>query len=287
MSDNHMPSHNPLKKYFRQPKIYISLPSQGKFYPDGSIEMTENGELPVYSMTAKDEMIIKTPDALLNGSSTVEVIQSCIPNIKNAWMIPSIDVDAILIAIRIATYGESMDLDVKTPVTGDEKSFSVDLRGLLDRLIFSSFDDTVIVNDMTIKIRPLTYKEFTESSLKTFEEQRLFKTINDNSIPDNEKLAAFSQSFRKLTDLTVGTMEKSIVSITFDGETVSNFDHIKEFIDNADKHIFKSIIDHIDSQRNNFKIKPFVVDATPDEVEKGVPETYEVPITFDSSNFFG
>jgi len=75
MSDNHMPSHNPLKKYFRQPKIYISLPSQGKFYPDGSIEMTENGELPVYSMTAKDEMIIKTPDALLNGSSTVEVIQ--------------------------------------------------------------------------------------------------------------------------------------------------------------------------------------------------------------------
>jgi len=28
-------------------------------------------------------------------------------------------------------------------------------------------------------------------------------------------------------------------------------------------------------------------EATPEEIEKGVPETYEVPITFDQSNFFG
>ena len=32
---------NPLQKYFRQPKIYIGLPSKGNWYPDGSIEKTE------------------------------------------------------------------------------------------------------------------------------------------------------------------------------------------------------------------------------------------------------
>ena len=33
-------------------------------------------------MTAKDEMMFKTPDALLNGQATVDVIQSCIPAIN-------------------------------------------------------------------------------------------------------------------------------------------------------------------------------------------------------------
>ena len=43
---------NPLKKYFRQPKVYITLPSKGKFYTDGTLNLPENGELPVYAMTA-------------------------------------------------------------------------------------------------------------------------------------------------------------------------------------------------------------------------------------------
>ena len=99
---------NPLTSYMRQPKIYISLPSQGNFWPEHSIDMPENNELPVYSMTARDELLFKTPDALMNGQSIVDVIQSCVPNIKNAWVTPSIDLDTILIAIRIATYGEDM-----------------------------------------------------------------------------------------------------------------------------------------------------------------------------------
>ena len=42
--------------------------------------------------------MMKTPDALVNGETTVEVIQSCMPNIKDAWKIPVIDLDVILIA---------------------------------------------------------------------------------------------------------------------------------------------------------------------------------------------
>ena len=65
---------NPLTKYFRQPKIYLRLPSKGRYYPAGSLDMPDSGELPVYAMTAKDELMFKTPDALLNGESVVEVI---------------------------------------------------------------------------------------------------------------------------------------------------------------------------------------------------------------------
>ena len=57
--------NNPLETYFRQPSIYIKLPSGGKHYPMGAIEFNENSELAVYPMTAKDEIKMKTPDALL------------------------------------------------------------------------------------------------------------------------------------------------------------------------------------------------------------------------------
>ena len=96
-----MLQNNPLKQYFRQPAIYIKLPSQGQFYPEGALDMPPNGELPVYPMTAIDEITYRTPDALFNGNATVNVIQSCMPNIRDPWSIPAMDVDTILVSIRI------------------------------------------------------------------------------------------------------------------------------------------------------------------------------------------
>jgi len=282
MSDN-----NPLKKFFRQPKIYIKLPSGGKFWPEGSIEMPENGELPVFSMTAKDEIMIKTPDALLNGQSTVDIIQSCMPNIKDAWKLPIIDLDTILVAMRIASYGEKMDFASKTPVTGTEQSFALDLRQILDGFIGQEFISTVEVNGMIIHLRPISYKEFTDTAIKTFEEQRIFRVLNDEKISDGEKVRVFQESFRKLTEITVSNLEKSIESIEIDEEVVTNKKHIDEFVNNADKDLFRALTDHIDEQRKKFVAKPLTINSTPEDIENGAPETFDVPLSFDSANFFG
>jgi hypothetical protein len=67
---------NPLANWFRQPKIYVNLPSKGKFYPAGSLDHSSTEEYAVYAMTAKDELMFKTPDAMISGQSTVEVIKS-------------------------------------------------------------------------------------------------------------------------------------------------------------------------------------------------------------------
>ena len=278
---------NPLQKYFRQAKVYLDLPSKGKYYPEGVLDMPETGELPIFAMTAKDELTMKTPDALLNGAATVELIKSCVPNIKDPWQMPSIDLDAVLIAIRIATYGENLEITTKIPNVGEEKDFVVDLRQILNRMTNVEFIDSIEVDDMLVHIGPLTYREFTESAMKTFEEQRVFRLVNDDTIPEEEKLAKFNESFIKLTGMTVGLMSKSVKSITVDGNTVDNALHIKEFIDNADKKFFGTVMEHLEEQRDKFQIEPFVVQSSEDEVAKGAPETYEVPITFDQSNFFG
>jgi len=277
---------NPLKKYFRQAKVYITLPSKGKFYPAGAIEIPETGEFPVFAMTAKDELTMKTPDALLNGQATVDVVRSCIPAIKNPWAMPSIDLDAVLIAIRIATYGETMEITTKVPNTGEDRTFDVDLRKLLNKLVTVDYDTMLEVNDMKIKIRPLTYKEFTEASLKTFEEQRIFTLVNNDNVPDEEKLAKFNQSFKKLTDLTVSTISRSITSISIGDIEVTDQDHINEFINNADKEFYKAITQHVEKQRDRFQLEPLKVRSSEEDVAAGAPKEYEVSITFDQSNFF-
>ena len=282
-----MTSSNPLSKHFRQPKIYIKLPSNGQFYPSTDFIVSENGDYPVYAMTAKDELMFKTPDALLNGQSTVNVIQSCIPNIKNAWSVPSIDIDAILIAIRLATYGEMMDVSITVPGINEERTFQLDLRVLLDSLTSQTFNNLLTLDGYTVEISPLTYKEFTEAAMKTFEEQRLFKVINDDGMPETEKLKLFNESFNRLTDLNINTVIKSVKCVTFVGEEpVTNPQYIAEFFQNADKSVFKSVIDHIDSQRAKFNVKPMKVKLGEEDIANGAPETLEVPIVFDQSNFF-
>ena len=277
---------NPLQKYFRQPKIYLSLPSNGKYYPAGSLEISENGEYPVFPMTARDEIMIKTPDALLNGQATASVITSCIPAIKDPFNMPSMDLDACLIAIRIATYGEMMEVSIKVPVTGEDKDFDLDLRIMLDQFSNVDYNSAIELDGMIVNLRPLTYGEFTETSRKTFDEQRIFKVINDTDMAEGDKLATFTESFKKLTDLTILTLEKSIASIEVGDDVVTDQAHIKEFIANTDKGLFESVTNHIEEQRTKFQVKPLVVDATPEEIEAGVPETYEVPVTFDQSSFF-
>ena len=278
---------NPLQKYFRQPKVYLDLPSKGKYYPDGALDMPETGELPVFSMTAKDELTMKTPDALLNGVATVELIRSCVPNITDPWQMPSVDLDAVLIAIRIATYGEQLEISTKVPNVGEEKDFAIDLRQLLNKLTNVTFDDTITLGNMVINLAPLSYKQCTDSALKTFEEQRLFNLVNKETIPEEEKLAKFNESFLKLTNLTVGMMSKSIKSITVEGEVVDNPLHIDEFVQNADKEFFNNIIEHIEEQKQKFQIEPLTVKSTEDEISRGAPAEWTVPITFDQSNFFG
>lgn len=278
---------NPLAKHFRQPKIYLRLPSGGKYWPEGSIDMPENGELPVYSMTAKDELVLKTPDALINGQSTVNMIQSCIPAIKDGFAIPSLDLDAILVAIRIATYGETLTITTEIPNTKIEKEYQVNLVELLDTMQSRVFEERVHNNGFTFMLKPSNYQQFTQAALKAFEEQRLVKSIDDSNLSEEEKLAKFNVSFQKLTEYNLDMVVQQVVSVQFQNEEpVTNVNHIRDFFAGTDGSIFESVKDHLEKMKNEFNIKPLTVVTEEEERKAGAPETFEVPISFDQSNFF-
>jgi rubredoxin len=280
MSIDQAVQKNPLANYFRQPKIYIKLPSQGKFYPPGALDVSETNDYPVYPMTAKDELMFKTPDALMNGQATVEIIKSCVPAIANPWSMPSIDLDAVLIAIRIATYGEEMEITSNCPKCQTVDKFNMDLVAYLNGLHGFEYVPEIVVDPLIIHVRPYSYKEVTKMTIKAIEQEKIFNIINDTEMADEEKIERFGQSFVRLTDLTVDLIAGCISKIiTPDGE-VSDAKMIAEFIQNAPKGVFDVINGHISNIKRTLELKVHGLKCSNCE------HVYDTNITVDQSNFF-
>ena len=215
---------NPLSQYFRQPSIYIKLPSQGQNYPTGTLDMPVNGELPVYPMTAIDEITYRTPDALFNGQATVNVIQSCVPAIRDAWVVPSIDLDTILIAIRIASYGHDMEFSTTCPKCNDTSDRKLDLRSVLDSLRGADYSKHINFGDLEIYFRPLNYKHLHDNNQLQFEQQKLLQVIPDESVSEADKMTALTAAFKKLTEFTVLSLALSISGVMSPQAVVSEFE---------------------------------------------------------------
>jgi hypothetical protein len=264
---------NPLNKYFRQASIYVKLPS-GTDYPTDVVTKSETGEIGIMPMTAKDEIRFKTPDALMNGQGVVDVIESCVPDIKDAWQIKSYDLDTILVAIRIATYGETMEINFNVPGANESVAHTVNLPAILDQI-------------QKTTVQPLTYRDMTSTSLQTFQQQKMYSAIQDSELPDEDKATRFNDAFKKLTDLNASILLKNMASITMtDGTVITDAAHIKEFVDNANATVIKEIETKLMVLRTQGAVKPLKLKASEEQIKKGAPASYEVPVTFDTSNFF-
>lgn len=283
-----LPRSNPLMNYMRSPKIYIRLPSGGAYWPQESIDYPEDGLFPIYSMTAKDELTFKTPDALLNGQAVVDVIQSCVPNIKDAWQTPTIDIDSLLIAIRLATYGEILEVSHTVPNTEEIVEHQIDLRLLLDQLAEkSNWEEAVECNEyITCYLRPLTYRHMSKVSLKTFEAQRLIQSANNDEYDEEQKMELYNHGVSIISDLTIDVMVDSISAVETPDAVVRETEFIREFLENADTSIYQKIQNHIGKLRDTQGLQPVTVESSEELIEMGAPETYNVPITLDNSDFF-
>lgn len=276
-----------LKDFYRQPVIYIKLPLNGKFYND-IIDLPSSGEIPVYALTAKDDIALRTPDALLSGQSTIDIIKSCIPDIKNPEDLPGIDVEYFFIAIRIASYGEHMDFETNCPECENENTFSMELTHLLDKLVNPGNVDNVIeYNNLKLHIEPISFKKLNQLQLKAFEEQRKAKSlenIDPDSITDMSEIQKmYSEITKNLSNLNVSMVTDSVTKVILpDGTEVTDTNEIKEFIEHADVRLFKQITAVSKKVADAANLEPIKVTCQNEECK----HEYETPLSFDYSSFF-
>ena len=271
---------NPLKQYFRQPSVYLRLPSEGNFWPAGSITMPPNKELPVLPMTAIDEITYRTPDALFNGSAVVNVILSCIPDIKDAWSAPGTDINSILVAIRIASYGHDMEINSTCPECKNTDEYTIDLRIVLEGLQMPDYVTPLQEGDLEIAFQPMTYRDQNDVNLKQFEEQRVLQAVPGSDLPEEQKLEMLNQALQNITKLTVSALKWNIASVRTPQVLVTDPEHIEEFLRNSDRKLFVKIRDLIIEKRNTSEFKPAQIKCAACEHE------YKQTVTLDQTSFF-
>jgi hypothetical protein len=271
---------NPLRQFFRQPAIYLKLPSAGRYWPAASLDLPANGELPIYPMTAIDEITYRTPDALFNGQAVISVIESCVPAIKNAWHVPNIDLSPLLIAIRIASQGHEMGLNAVCPSCNHTEEYALDLRTILDQLRVPNFAETLNYGDLEIVFKPVTYEQQNQSSIAQFEQQKLLSVLPTSELPEEEKMSRLNQSLKVITDLTINILCQSIAIIKTPSAVVSDTAQIEEFLRNCESKIYNQIREHVVSLRQQSDIPPLKIKCTECEHE------YEQALDLDIANFF-
>lgn len=272
-------NNNPLKQYFRRPAIYLKLPSEGKYYPVDAIDLPENKELPVYPMTAIDEITSKTPDALYSGVAISEIIKSCVPNIKDPWSIPTIDLDAILIAIRAATNGNLLDIESTCPSCNESASYNVNLIGLLSKIVVDEYKNNVAIDEMSIAFKPITYKSYNKLNLSQFELEKNVRKMNEIT-SDEERLKYSTEMMKQLNDLTMLLVSESIDNITTPSFVVNEKEYILDFLQNCDRNSFVKLKEHTIKLREDAQLKPLAVKCIHCEHE------YNQTIALNVSDFF-
>jgi len=270
---------NPLKQYFRRPAIYVKLPSGGNYYPAGAIDLPDNKEIPVYPMTAIDEITSKTPDALFNGIAITEIIKSCVPNIKDPWAIPAIDLDAILISIRAATNGNMLDVESICPACKEDSSYNINIVGLLSTLK-PEYDDVIKLNELIFKFNPLSYKKVNEINLIQFEIEKTIKNI-ENITDNEERLRISGETMKKLHELSIMLITQTIDSISTPSEIVIEKEHIDDFLRNSDKNVFETLKNTAIKLRETSQLKPLHVKCIHCQHEYGQTITLNVTDFFD------
>jgi hypothetical protein len=272
--------NNPLKQYFRRPAIYIKLPSGGKYYRPETISFPENRELPVYPMTAIDEITARTPDALFNGESVAEIIKSCVPNIREPWEILNIDIDALLIAIRTATNGNKMEIESTCGECLEGSTYEINLVGLLSELRPGDYEKELSIDDLIFKFKPLVYKEMNQVSTSQFELQRRFSHLD--SITDmEEKNKAVKDALLLTTKITIETLSNSIAYIKTPSAFVQEKEYILDFLNNCDKNVFEKIKAYSIKLKEGTEMKPLKIKCMHCQYE------YTQPFTLNMSDFFG
>ena len=273
-------SNNPLRQFFRQPAIYLTLPSKGQYWPPGALVMPENGEIPIYPMTAIDEISYRTPDALFNGQALINVVQSCVPAIKDAGKIPSTDLNALMVAIRIASYGHSMDISSTCPECTNEDDFSADLRTILDNIGRPDYIKTVDLGDLQIIFKPSSYEESNKSAMEQFERQKYLQQTLQTELSEDERNRVLAETLQQITELTLNLIVKSVAAIQIPGTVVTDAEQIKEFLRESDRNVFRQIRDHVIELTQQAQIKPLDVECTE------CHHKYQQEINMDMTSFF-
>ena len=275
---------NPLISYMNINRVYCRLPSAGKFYNPNLINCDAADEIPIKAMSARDEFQLNNAQALMNGQAVAEVIQNCVPDIKDANFLNVCDVEVLLLGIKQASGDDTYSVPVECPECTKKGEVTRDITRLLDNLEIHPDKHTYKINDLELVLIPCTWKLYNIVGRSRFEQNKLIKTITSPDfagLSEEEKHEKINVAFNKLVDYTYDLMTGSVIHITTPDGTVSDPAHIREYLQSLPKEHYTAINEKL-AEINNMgvcKIETVVCTECSHEWEESIDR-------FDPSAFF-
>lgn len=284
-----------LSDFKRRETIFINLPSGGKPYPPGTIRFAPSGELGIKPMTSADQIILSNPEALISGEATVKIIESCVSGVSYPEHLLAPDIEAIFAGVRLATYGETTEIELNCPECGHYHAFDMPIRYSLDNIKMLPDDPKAIIevsdgNDsqvLEVYVRPYTLTESTQDANIKFQQaktaQMLFK--DEESAENKDLNSEFFKSIQNIASETVKLVSHCIVKIV-DPVTNTEFDLedkelILDWINNLPAKEAEKITNLVGELNSGFGIKKEI-----DVVCEKCNHEWKSEINFDPASFF-
>jgi hypothetical protein len=275
--------NNPLKSYFRKPGIWIKLPSQGNYYATKPTDLNDIGEIPVYPMTAKDELMLKNADALLNGTAITSLVKSCTPSIIDPENMPAVDLDTLLVAIKHSTYGAKMTVNTKHNCeNAKEHEVTLDLNMLIsDIKVLEKIEPIEHESGIKIFVKPVRVKDILRLNWVQYEQMRGLQMSEAQNLDEKLKLDLLQKSYETLTKESLKVVSDCIESVLLpDGVAVSDPAMIAEWVADLSKAEYSKLERSIMDTNNK---------GVPKEFDVGCPDcgtAYKTTLDLNPTTFF-
>ena len=193
---------------------------------------------------------------------------------------PSMDIDSVLVAIRIATYGHELDVTSECPACTEENSYGVDLRLIMDGIATPNYQDSMKIGDLEVFFCPMNYKQMNDNSMQQFEDQKAMQILQASDSDDNAKLKQLGEVLKKITTVTTKALAQNIALVKTPQAQVTDPNHIKEWLANCDRNMFNKIRDYIIDNKRLSELPALDIKCA------DCGHDYKQPFTLDMSNFF-
>ena len=269
--------------YYRRIKTYTKLPSLGQYYDDSIIDISSGGEVGVKPMNVDDELLLKNQDALFNGEAITTVLLNCVDGLKQPHKLFTNDVDALLTAIRIATYGDPTEFTSVCAKCGHQNTYAIELSKKLEST--TSLDSTYTVtteSGLTMYVKPFTHKHKIELLQVIFEQEKITSTISSN---DGDISAAIQESIRKLISTNTMLISQSIYRIVDSNNDIdlviddSNVEDLRKLLFNIELKDAETIEQKV-KDLNNIGMDKHVTVACDDCEHEWTTEMETNPVNF-------
>jgi hypothetical protein len=159
-----------------------------------------------------------------------------------------------------------------------ENEYNLDLARVIEHYTNCEYDNRIVIGNLIITTRPITYKQLTEFNIKNFELQQKLSQVE--GMPSDKQQAFINVLWKELAESQALLFQFSVESVETADNVVSERGYIEEWLSNCDKTVTDAIKKHFDTNKKRWQMPSFQVKCSKCNAD------FKLDIELDQSNFF-